>query len=69
MTQMFKMMNGARIAVGLQGLGLMSTAYLNALEYARERKQGASDRRAGRTRRRRACGSSSTPRFAARSST
>jgi alkylation response protein AidB-like acyl-CoA dehydrogenase len=39
---MFKMMNGARIAVGIQGLSLMGSAYLNALDYARERKQGAS---------------------------
>lgn len=42
MSQMFRMMNGARIAVGIQGLGIASTAYLNALEYAKERKQGAS---------------------------
>ncbi len=42
MSQMFKMMNNARIAVGLQGLGIASSAYLNALEYARERKQGSS---------------------------
>ncbi len=42
MSQMFKMMNGARIAVGIQGVGVASTAFLNALEYARERKQGAS---------------------------
>jgi alkylation response protein AidB-like acyl-CoA dehydrogenase len=41
MSQMFKMMNGARIAVGLQGLALASAAYFNALEYAKERKQGA----------------------------
>lgn len=41
MRQMFLMMNGARIAVGIQGLALASTAYLNALEYAKERKQGA----------------------------
>ncbi len=41
MSQMFKLMNGARIAVGLQGLGVASSAYLNALEYARDRKQGA----------------------------
>ncbi len=41
MSQMFRMMNGARIAVGLQGVGLASTAYLNALEYSRDRKQGA----------------------------
>jgi alkylation response protein AidB-like acyl-CoA dehydrogenase len=42
MTQMFKMMNGARIAVGVQGLSVASSAYLNALDYARERKQGSS---------------------------
>ncbi|HEY7957867.1 MAG TPA: acyl-CoA dehydrogenase [Polyangia bacterium] len=44
MSQMFRMMNGARIAVGLQGLSVASSAYLNALEYAKERKQGASIR-------------------------
>jgi alkylation response protein AidB-like acyl-CoA dehydrogenase len=42
MSQMFKMMNGARIAVGVQGVSLASSAYLNALEYAKERKQGSS---------------------------
>ena len=42
MAQMFVMMNGARIAVGVQGLSVASSAYLNALEYAKERKQGAS---------------------------
>jgi alkylation response protein AidB-like acyl-CoA dehydrogenase len=42
MPQMFKMMNGARIAVGVQGMAVASSAYLNALEYARERKQGSS---------------------------
>ncbi|MFN0063989.1 MAG: acyl-CoA dehydrogenase [Myxococcaceae bacterium] len=41
MSQMFRMMNGARIAVGLQSLGVMSSAFLNALEYAKDRKQGA----------------------------
>jgi alkylation response protein AidB-like acyl-CoA dehydrogenase len=40
MAQMFKMMNGARIAVGIQGLAAASSAYLNALEYAKDRKQG-----------------------------
>jgi hypothetical protein len=35
-------MNRARIAVGVQGLAVASSAYLNALEYAKERKQGAS---------------------------
>ncbi|MCI0571932.1 MAG: acyl-CoA dehydrogenase [Myxococcaceae bacterium] len=39
--QMFRMMNGARIAVGIQGLGVLATAYQNALEYAKDRKQGA----------------------------
>ncbi|MFT3707447.1 MAG: acyl-CoA dehydrogenase [Archangium sp.] len=41
MPQMFRMMNGARIAVGIQGLGIASSAYLNALEYAKDRKQGS----------------------------
>jgi hypothetical protein len=40
MSQMFKMMNLARIGVGTQGLALASTAYYNALEYAKDRKQG-----------------------------
>jgi alkylation response protein AidB-like acyl-CoA dehydrogenase len=42
--QMFRMMNGARIAVGVQGIAVASTAYLNALSYARERLQGSSVR-------------------------
>jgi alkylation response protein AidB-like acyl-CoA dehydrogenase len=42
MTQMFRMMNGARIAVGLQSVAVASSAYLNALEYAKDRKQGSS---------------------------
>jgi alkylation response protein AidB-like acyl-CoA dehydrogenase len=41
MPQMFRMMNGARIAVGIQGVAVASSAYLNALDYAKERKQGA----------------------------
>ena len=36
---MFTMMNSARVAVGLQGLGLSDRAYQNALRYARERLQ------------------------------
>jgi hypothetical protein len=40
--QMFRLMNGARIAVGVQGISVASTAYLNALGYARERQQGPS---------------------------
>jgi alkylation response protein AidB-like acyl-CoA dehydrogenase len=42
MPQMFKLMNSARIAVGIQGVGVAASAYLNALEYARDRKQGSS---------------------------
>ncbi|HYC56607.1 MAG TPA: acyl-CoA dehydrogenase [Candidatus Binatia bacterium] len=45
MKQMFHMMNGARIEVGVQGLAVAATAYLNALHYARERKQGTSVKR------------------------
>jgi hypothetical protein len=44
MAQMFHLMNYARIGVGIQGLALASSAYLNALDYARERKQGSSIR-------------------------
>jgi alkylation response protein AidB-like acyl-CoA dehydrogenase len=36
---MFTMMNTARLAVGLQGLGLIDRAYQNALRYSRERLQ------------------------------
>jgi hypothetical protein len=39
---MFLLMNFARIGVGVQGLSVAGTAYLNALEYARDRKQGTS---------------------------
>ncbi len=42
MSQMFHLMNYARIGVGIQGLSLASSAYLNALEYAKDRKQGSS---------------------------
>ncbi|MGV8080070.1 MAG: acyl-CoA dehydrogenase [Syntrophales bacterium] len=38
---MFMMMNGARMGVGVQGLSGASFSYLQALEYARERLQGA----------------------------
>ena len=37
---MFNMMNGARMATGLQGLAYASSAYMLAVNYARERKQG-----------------------------
>ncbi|MBV8209168.1 MAG: acyl-CoA dehydrogenase C-terminal domain-containing protein [Burkholderiaceae bacterium] len=39
---MFVMMNGARLAVGVQGLGLTEAAYQNASAYAKERLQGRS---------------------------
>lgn len=37
---MFTMMNNARLAVGIQGLGVAERAYQGALAYALERKQG-----------------------------
>ena len=40
MKAMFLMMNEARLLVGLQGFCCASSAYMNALNYARERKQG-----------------------------
>ncbi len=39
---MFTMMNAARLETGIQGLGLASVAYQNAVEFARERLQGRS---------------------------
>ena len=39
MTGMFTMMNAARLAVGLQGLGLSDRAWQNALAYSRDRLQ------------------------------
>ena len=39
---MFTMMNTARLAVGIQGLGLIERAYQISLAYARERLQGRS---------------------------
>ena len=38
---MFAMMNEARLFVGMQGLAHASAAYLHALQYAKERLQGA----------------------------
>ena len=40
MKAMFTMMNEARLAVGLQGLGIAEIAYQNALIYAKDRLQG-----------------------------
>ena len=37
---MFTMMNNARLAVGLEGLGIAERAYQQALAYAKERVQG-----------------------------
>jgi alkylation response protein AidB-like acyl-CoA dehydrogenase len=42
MRYMFTMMNGARLGVGIQGLGLADAAYQRAAHYARERVQGRS---------------------------
>lgn len=42
MKQMFLLMNAARIGVGIQGCALASSAYLNALRYTKDRKQGSS---------------------------
>ncbi len=39
---MFVMMNGARLGVGMQGLGLTEAAYQNAVAYAKDRIQGRS---------------------------
>jgi butyryl-CoA dehydrogenase len=38
--QMFQMMNGARLMVGLNGVSTASVAYLESLEYATTRPQG-----------------------------
>ena len=40
MRAMFQMMNEARLGVGLQGFAMASSAYMYALDYAKERKQG-----------------------------
>ncbi|MBV1929522.1 MAG: acyl-CoA dehydrogenase C-terminal domain-containing protein [Gammaproteobacteria bacterium] len=42
MKAMFTMMNMARLAVGMQGLGLAEVSYQNALSYAKDRLQGRS---------------------------
>jgi len=42
MKVMFEMMNEMRIGVGMQGLASGSTAYLHALDYAKDRTQGSS---------------------------
>ncbi|MGY6534087.1 MAG: acyl-CoA dehydrogenase [Pararhodobacter sp.] len=40
MAAMFTMMNNARLAVGIQGVGVAEGAYQHALAYATERRQG-----------------------------
>ena len=45
---MFTMMNNARQGVGLQGLAISERAYQQALEYAKERKQGLNAERTER---------------------
>ena len=42
MKAMFIMMNGARLMVGVQGLGIAEIAYQSSLHYAKERLQGRS---------------------------
>lgn len=53
--QMFQVIEQARMAVGIKSMAALSTAYLNALEYAKDRVQGAdltqaADKRAPRVR-------------------
>jgi len=40
LSHMFQMMNAARINTGVSGMALAATAYLNALDYAKNRIQG-----------------------------
>ena len=56
MRYMFKMMNTARLSVGLEGLALGERAYQQAVAYAAERRQGRAPGRDRASRR-----SSSTP--------
>ena len=44
LNSMFTMMNLERIVVGIQGLGISEIAYQNSLNYAKERKQGKSNK-------------------------
>ena len=37
---MFTMMNNARLAIGMQGVGVAEAAFQKALAYANERRQG-----------------------------
>ncbi len=42
LSHMFVMMNAARLAVGVEGVGIAERAYQHALAYARDRRQGRS---------------------------
>lgn len=42
LAHMFVMMNAARLAVGVEGVGIAERAYQHALAYARDRRQGRS---------------------------
>ena len=63
--QMFKIIEFARMMVGTKAIATLSTGYLNALEYAKERVQGPTWR-SSPTRPRRASPSPTTPTCAAR---
>ena len=45
--QMFRVIESARMMIGTKSMGTLSTGYLNALEYAKERHQGADLTEAG----------------------
>ncbi len=45
--QMFQVIEYARMMVGTKAIATLSTGYLNALEYAKQRVQGADLTRAG----------------------
>ncbi len=63
-SQMFHDTEHARMAVGMKSMATLSTAYLNALAYAKERKQGA-DLAQARDKNAPASPSFTTPTFAA----
>ena len=64
--QMFLIIEYARMMVGTKAIATLSTGYLNALEYAKNRVQGADLDRRWRTRPRRASRSPTTRTYAAR---
>ncbi|MGH8916546.1 MAG: acyl-CoA dehydrogenase [Acidimicrobiia bacterium] len=45
--QMFRIIESARMMIGTKSMGTLSTGYLNALEYAKVRRQGADLTKAG----------------------